>query len=497
MAASVSVRGGGVTVHDVLDAPVGDGHSDASETLADWVAGASTKLEGSPALVSVGRGDCEIRPLELPPVPEDELPAMVRLQAIRSFASAGERSVVDYLVTDRGDDGTHVLAATIDAKRLAAINAAVVGAGLEVAAVVPRVGESIVALAVVAALSESESAGIPLGERVNVAMIVVGDEVDLAVIDGGGVKSLRTIRHGGSMTALAGEIRRSAAAAGRADVAGLADVGSTEKITASGLSQEQLRELGERLDVEIVDVETKVEGVKAPFPDVTLAAAARDDLRPAADPLGGRSPMAIDFAAPRRPPDPPSRRGQYLAMAAGAAAVVAGLFLAVRSQLNGIEREAALYAGQVEQLRPVVADANLALAETEAVEQFLDGDVRWLDELKRLAEGMPPADQVVITDIRGTTDPRTGGTLVFAGAAAGPAVVDELASSLSDADHVVRVGSVSRVDRGDDYPWQFNQSVTIAPASVRRDRDAALDAAAEPAAASTDAGPFDAPEDAS
>ena len=56
---------------------------------------------------------------------------------------------------------------------------------------------------------------------------------------------------------------------------------------------------------------------------------------------------------------------------------------------------------------------------------------------------------------------------------------------------------MARVDRGDDYPWQFNQSVTIAPASVRRDRDAALDAAAEPAAASTDAGPFDAPEDAS
>ncbi len=56
-------------------------------------------LENTETLVAIGRGQAELRELQLPPVPDDELPDMVRFQAIRSFASAGESATVDFLVT--------------------------------------------------------------------------------------------------------------------------------------------------------------------------------------------------------------------------------------------------------------------------------------------------------------------------------------------------------------------------------------------------------------
>ena len=46
---------------------------------------------------------------------------MVRFQAIRSFASAGESSKIDYLVTKRSDTGIDLIAAAISPQDLAQV----------------------------------------------------------------------------------------------------------------------------------------------------------------------------------------------------------------------------------------------------------------------------------------------------------------------------------------------------------------------------------------
>ena len=75
-----------VKVTEAALIPIEDGN--VLETLRDAIAQRS--LTRTDTLVAIGRGKAELRELQLPPVPDDELPDMVRLQAIRSFASAGD-----------------------------------------------------------------------------------------------------------------------------------------------------------------------------------------------------------------------------------------------------------------------------------------------------------------------------------------------------------------------------------------------------------------------
>ncbi len=78
-------------------------------------------LENTETLVAIGRGKAELRELQLPPVPEEELPDMVRFQAIRSFASAGDSATVDYLVTHRSESGVEMIAAAVGPANLTEI----------------------------------------------------------------------------------------------------------------------------------------------------------------------------------------------------------------------------------------------------------------------------------------------------------------------------------------------------------------------------------------
>ncbi len=80
-------------------------NGDVMETLRRAIS--QRGLERTDTLVAIGRGKAELRELQLPPVPSDELPDMVRFQAIRSFASAGESATVD-LSGDRSKRRRHI-----------------------------------------------------------------------------------------------------------------------------------------------------------------------------------------------------------------------------------------------------------------------------------------------------------------------------------------------------------------------------------------------------
>ena len=64
-----------------------------------------------PALVAVGRGSIELRQLQLPPAPDDELPDMVRFQAAREFNELDENWLLDFVPIDQGTDGPRTVLA--------------------------------------------------------------------------------------------------------------------------------------------------------------------------------------------------------------------------------------------------------------------------------------------------------------------------------------------------------------------------------------------------
>jgi Tfp pilus assembly PilM family ATPase len=65
-------------------------------------------------LVAVGRGSVELRQLQLPAAPDEELPRMVRLQALVEFNELDERWPLDFVPIDQpGQDTRTVLAAAM------------------------------------------------------------------------------------------------------------------------------------------------------------------------------------------------------------------------------------------------------------------------------------------------------------------------------------------------------------------------------------------------
>src|SRR5688500_17758540 len=53
-------------------------------------------------LVAVGRANIELKQLSLPPAPEEELPELVRFQALRQFTTIGEDWPLDFVRLNTG-----------------------------------------------------------------------------------------------------------------------------------------------------------------------------------------------------------------------------------------------------------------------------------------------------------------------------------------------------------------------------------------------------------
>src|SRR4051794_24597364 len=93
----------------------------------------------SEALVAVGRASIELRFLSTPPVPEDELPDVVRFQAMRQFTTLGDNWPLDFVpLGPNADGGMNVLAAAISPELLEQIRKDCSVAGITVSRLVLR-----------------------------------------------------------------------------------------------------------------------------------------------------------------------------------------------------------------------------------------------------------------------------------------------------------------------------------------------------------------------
>src|SRR5688500_3203425 len=137
-------------------------------------------------LVAVGRKDIELRLLNVPPAPPEELPDVVRFQALRQFSSVGEDWPLDYIPIQTGDElPTSVLAATLSPEHVKQIRAT-----CEVGSLVPR---RMVLRPMAAASLLSRQLPDAQG-RCRLMIDLLSDEADLTVLVGERVVFLRTCR---------------------------------------------------------------------------------------------------------------------------------------------------------------------------------------------------------------------------------------------------------------------------------------------------------------
>ena len=345
-------------------------------------------------VVAVGRNNIELRQLQLPPAPDEDLPDMVRFQATREFNELDDKWLLDFVSIDGSAETPRtVLATAIAPAVLKQIEAVCEHAGLKMRRLLLRPCE--------AALLLEGQKSIPRGQ---VVLLVdpLGVEADLtAVIDGTAV-FLRTTRFSSDpppLPALLAEIRRTMAAAsnqlGGRRIESIVLCGDQQvhidlagAIAAElGIRVEPFNPLdGIKLGSALIGSPPEHPGRFAPLVGMLLA-----ELKP--------SRHAVDFLHPRRRPAPPDPRRKWMIAGAAAAVLLLGWIIYGRV-------EHYLLASSVDQLTQDSADLDASILQAKKVRansadiaKWADEDVIWLDRIYTLNQSFPPAEDMILNDL--------------------------------------------------------------------------------------------------
>jgi Tfp pilus assembly PilM family ATPase len=461
-------RGGRVVIEQAFAVPLRLPGADEEQQEVDIGAGIAAALAAhgigrSETLVAVGRASIELRQLSLPPAPDDELPELVRFQAMREFNQFEEDWLLDFVPSDEAtQEGPRgVLAAAIGPELVEQIQRTCQKAGLTPERLILR------PCAAASLLGRTHPAG-PTPPRLLVDLL--SEEADLTVMIDRKVVFLRTTRisgdplqDGDQRRALVAEIRRTIAAAenqlGGRRIEAIAVCGSGEQHAAMAESIEKdlgtptklfdpfaglslSRELGERLPDQ--------PGRFTPLLGMALA-----ELE--------QTGHAIDFLHPRRRPQPPSRQPKLVAAGAVVVLLVGSLFGYRSLQRKWVNDDIRRLTNENKQLEREVAAAKKAVEAERAVRRWTDTDVVWLDELHKLSSDFLPAKQVMVTKLRFVPAVARGGRIEVEGLADKATSITELEDGLrNESRRVVDAGS------GDDqsnkfYPKRFGSSIYVEP----------------------------------
>lgn len=435
------------------------------ETAADeidvgqWLASelSARKLTSLDALVTIGRGDVELRMLTLPPAPDDELPELVRFQAQSHFSALGDDWALDFLpVSGDQHQQRHVLAAGMSPLAMTRI-----GQACESAQLRPR--RFVLGSCAAASLLHRES-GQAAGVRLTVDLLPVGS--DLTVLMDGAVVFMRSVRLPGERNsaehaeALAGEIRRTMTAAHnhlsnrRVEEVILFGVPAHDEPVRSGL--QHAIDLPVRLcdPFDCVPLGEKLR-VQRPDPSgfAPLLGALLDEA--------GERRHAIDFLHPRKKPQPPSRRRLVIGVAAAVAAIVLVIAGIVGWQILGQESEITSLEKQSAALDERVAVAKANAAKVDKIDNWARNEVIWIRVLAELSQRFPEPEAARVSRFVAGTRREGGGELVLDGLVDSQNTIADLENAIRDDVHRV-IGSGGQYDDADaDYPWRFKERILL------------------------------------
>ncbi len=433
------------------------------------------------ALVSIGRGQIELRQMQLPPAPEAEWPEMVRLTAMRQFAHLGDDWPLDFVpLPASGQEGIPVLAAALAPQQLAPIRAVCEAAQLELKHL---------------ALRPFAAAGLVDAPPAEGMLLVdlLAEEADLSILVAGTPVLLRTVRLAADpearLAGLMGEIRRTLAAA-RNQLAGRS-IASALVFGAAGdhgpLVAQLEKDLG--LKTELRDplaLITKLRNEVARAPELPGRFAPLLGMLQT-EAAGGR--QAIDFLAPRKAPTPVNQRKRNWIIGGAVAAAALLLFLIPTWQLWSLDWEAERLQKELNSLTAARDKAKLVEKELAEIDKWAVGDLIWLEEMKLLCERLPPAESVMLSQLVAAARP-DGGQGIAEGQAPEWGDIPDLERGLTQPGYTVRGSGAQEDPRGGAYPYRFQETISIIPDDKRPaekpapppDEAPAEAAAAEPAA---------------
>jgi Tfp pilus assembly PilM family ATPase len=410
-------------------------------------------------VVLVSRAHVELRQLTLPPAPDEELPDMVRFQASREFTSLEESWPLDfYPLESDPTQPRNVLAVAIPPRLLERIQGVCSRCHLRLA----RVGIRPFAAA---SMFLRHQGGATTGAELLVGLF--SDEADLTVfLDKRILLSRCTRLHGDpleddqAVDDLVGQIRRTIAAA-----QGLLGARRVETVVLCGAGP-KLSALMERLRQELRQQVTLWDLTPWPPLSAAIQTVGADQLAQffplfgALEEYAERLPSAVDFLHPRKRPAPPSRRPQILAAITVAALILGGVIiwgywhdLTLREEIRQLQdRLKTLEARERQTAGPESVVSELARWESQSV--------NWLEELYRLAVNLPPAQEIMLRQVRCTLGTEAS-QIEFDGLARSLEAIGQAELRLQGENRSVLGKSKSELPNPQYYRYEFRSGIRI------------------------------------
>ena len=455
-------RGASTAVEQALAIPLpqreGAAPSEADVGAALAKALAEYGVARTETLVAVGRSSIELKFLSTPPAPPEELPDLVRFQALRQFTSLGDEWPLDYVpLSPNADGGSNVLAAAISPELVQQIRHVASAANLSLSRLVLRPFAA-------ASLLKSETGD----GKCRMVVDLLRDDADLTVLIGEQVIFPRTVRLPASAEpeilarALLGEGRRTIIAA-QNQLGGR----RVEEVVifGDGLHHSTIKQALENdlaMPVKLVDPFDKVqwaEGTRAGKPEfpgmfAPLLGMLLDEASETAH--------AIDFLHPRKKAAPPNQRRALMIAAAAIAAVLLLGFLVMQWQLWGLDSQIKTLQKQRADQESLAKKGAKPRDEAALLDRYSQGDVTWLDELRLVSERFPPAGTVVAESVTATYDPKGGGRLIIDGVADQKERIAHIEQNVGDEQRSVSGnGAQLDLEAETSLKWRFKETVTI------------------------------------
>jgi hypothetical protein len=420
-----------------------------------------------PVIVSLPREDAIVRLLELPECTDDELPELVRFQAVTRSAVPLERLLLDYLPLPalKEAPGRRVWMATIGKQASDRVQAILSAAGLEAAAI------SLSSLGTAELIAHQSASGSADAES---ATLVVSC-VDLRVEITGIWQNRVVLMHSATLSShdppedqlaqIVAETARSTVALSQA-APGL-QIGSGWLIGSRTEHSPLADTLSERFGFKF-----HVLTDPASTPGVSADSNSSLSQSPLAwTPLGlllGQSSQRvdpIDFLHPRRQHPKPDRRKLYLVL--GAAAVVlllAGIWGAIQRRVWQLEEQIAKLKSENETAQALL-DKNAPLRETAAwVDDWTQRDIDWLEQFRAIEQAKGGADKLYLTTFDANVATRDKlAVVVAAGRAKVPSDVDDFEDKLVELGYRVTPKEISEDTTDPLYPVKIDLNLEVVP----------------------------------
>jgi Tfp pilus assembly PilM family ATPase len=414
------------------------------------------------AIVCVRRNDIELRAISLPDVDADELPDMVRFATPRYFANVTDAWPIDFISMPSHLEGSvDCVVGAIHPALLQKIEQTISRAGLSLKHVFLRP-----MAAVAGALARHPE----WTHETVLFMDLLNEEVEVVISERGNAIFMRNFHapgegsDPGAANLFAAEIKRSLLAAAS---------------QRPGMKVDRIILWSKDAIASVADALSRsVELPVAMLDPFAWADKANIQIAATTQTVGRFAPVLgafyfpqqrhrlIDFSNPRRRTEKKKPIARYIAAAVAGIALLAGGWWWYQSTHAALDSEIALLRSSIDNEAATLKNATKHLSDWKKVENFLRGDVPWLEELENLSERAKDADQAYFGTTTFLLEPRSNTASISAKYyTKEQEVVPDVQAAYRDTQHTVKGTAVTQ-SPDKNYPWASDLTITLAARDV-------------------------------